>query len=80
MISASDLFQGKHFGSILGVIFLGGYFGGAFGAWLGGRLFDLTDAYKANFLLSGLAMLTSVVLIWKARPGSVRQVRSLEPR
>jgi MFS family permease len=78
MISASDLFQGKHFGSILGVIFLGGYFGGALGAWLSGRLFDLTGAYKLNFLLSGLAMLISMALIWKARPGSVRQMRSVE--
>ncbi|HWP43469.1 MAG TPA: MFS transporter, partial [Blastocatellia bacterium] len=28
MASASDLFQGEHFGSILGVMILGGYFGG----------------------------------------------------
>lgn len=78
MISASDLFQGKHFGSILGVIVLGGYFGGAIGAWLSGRLFDLTGAYHVNFLVSGLAMLISATLIWKARPGSVRQARILE--
>jgi MFS family permease len=77
MVSASDLFQGKHFGSILGVIVLGGYFGGAIGAWLSGRFIDLTGAYQVNFLVSGLAMLTSVALIWKARPGSIRQVRSL---
>jgi MFS family permease len=77
MISASDLFQGKHFGSILGVIVLGGYFGGAIGAWLSGSLFDLTGAYQLNFLVSGLVMLTSAALIWKARPGGVRQVRSL---
>ncbi len=75
MVSASDLFQGKHFGSILGVIVLGGYFGGAIGAWMSGRLFDLTHAYHLNFLVSGLAMMTSVALIWKARPGGVRQAR-----
>jgi MFS family permease len=80
MISASDLFQGKHFGSILGVIVLGGYFGAAIGAWLSGRLFDLTGAYQVNFLVAGAAMLTSAALIWKVRPGSVRQVRSLEAR
>jgi MFS family permease len=79
MISASDLFQGKHFGSILGVIFLGGYFGGAIGAWLSGSLFDLTGAYHANFLVSGLAMLISTALIWKARPGSVRKMRRSHP-
>ena len=78
MTSASDLFQGKHFGSILGVIFLGGYFGGAFGAWLGGRLFDLTGAYKVNFLISVLAMLISAALIWWVRPGSIRQMRRVE--
>jgi MFS family permease len=77
MTSASDLFQGKHFGSILGVIFLGGYFGGGFGAWLGGHLFDLTGAYQVNFLISVLAMLTSAALIWWVRPGSVRQTRRL---
>ena len=77
MTSASDLFQGKHFGSILGVIFLGGYFGGAFGAWLGGSLFDLTGAYQVNFLISGLAMLISAALIWWVRPGSIRQTRRL---
>lgn len=78
LISASDLFQGKHFGSILGVIFLGGYFGGAIGAWLSGRLFDITGAYQVNFLAAGLAMLVSVALIWKARPGGVRQIRRVE--
>lgn len=77
MTSASDLFQGKHFGSILGVIVLGGYFGGAIGALLSGYLFDLTQAYQVNFLAAGLAMLISAGLIWKARPGSVRQMRSL---
>jgi MFS family permease len=76
--SVSDLFQGKHFGSILGTIALGGYFGAAGGAWLSGRLFDLTGAYQTNFLVSGAAMLIAAALIWKVRPGSVRQVRSLE--
>jgi MFS family permease len=74
--SASDLFRGKHFGSILGVITLGGYFGGAIGAWLSGRLFDLTGAYQVNFIVSGLVMVTSAALIWTARPGSIRQMRS----
>jgi MFS family permease len=76
--SASDLFQGKHFGSILGVIVLGGYFGGAIGAWLSGRFFDLTGAYQVNFIVSGLAMLTSAALTWKAGPGGIRKSRSSE--
>jgi MFS family permease len=75
MISASDLFQGKHFGSIVGVIFLGAYFGAAIGAVLSGSLFDLTGAYQASFLVSALVLLISAALIWKARPGSVRRAQ-----
>jgi MFS family permease len=75
MAAAADLFQGKHFGSILGVIMLSGYFGGAIGAWLGGFLFDLTHAYRWNFLVAGALMLTSAALIWKAGPGQVRRVK-----
>ncbi|MGH9901024.1 MAG: MFS transporter [Pyrinomonadaceae bacterium] len=75
MASAADLFQGKHFGSILGVITLGGFSGGAVGAWLGGYFFDLTQAYLVNFLAAGAVMIVSASLMWKARPGRVRFVR-----
>jgi MFS family permease len=77
MASASDLFQGRHFGAILGVFILGGYFGGAIGTWMGGHFFDLTQAYQVNFLVAALAMFISAALIWKARPGRVRFVKSV---
>jgi MFS family permease len=77
MASASDLFQGRHFGAILGVFILGGYFGGALGTWMGGHFFDLTQAYRINFLVAALTMFISAALIWKARPGRVRLVRSV---
>lgn len=77
MASASDLFQGKHFGAILGMFILGGYFGGALGTWLGGHFFDLTQEYAVNFLVAALVMVISAGLIWKARPGRVRLVRSV---
>jgi MFS family permease len=76
--AVADLFQGKHFGSILGVSIIGGYLGGALGAWLGGYLFDVTRAYKLSFLLSTLGMCLAVMLIWKARPSRVRFVRLVE--
>ncbi|HWS55126.1 MAG TPA: MFS transporter [Pyrinomonadaceae bacterium] len=76
MTSAADLFQGRRFGSILGVITLGGFLGGAVGTWLGGHFYDLTGAYRVNFLIAGLAMLASAALMWKARPGRVRGVRA----
>lgn len=75
MASAADLFQGDHFGSILGVIMLCGYFGAAIGAWMGGYFFDLTHAYRVNFLVAGVMMLTSAVLIWKAPVSRLRELR-----
>ncbi|HJP95693.1 MAG TPA: MFS transporter [Pyrinomonadaceae bacterium] len=77
MASVADLFQGKHFGSILGVLLLGGYFGAAFGSWLGGFLFDWTHAYRLNFFAAGTVMLLAAALIWKAGPRQVRRVMNL---
>jgi MFS family permease len=77
MASAADLFQGKHFGSILGVAWLGGYLGGALGAWLSGYFFDLTHAYHLNFLVTGTAIVISAALFWMARPSQVRVVRTV---
>jgi MFS family permease len=79
MASVADLFQGKHFGSILGVILLSGYFGAALGSWLGGFFFDLTHAYRWNFLLAGIVMLSSAALIWKAGPSQVRLLTTVPP-
>ncbi|HXG68628.1 MAG TPA: MFS transporter [Blastocatellia bacterium] len=75
MAATADLFQGKHFGSILGVMILAGYVGGALGSWLGGYFFDLTQAYRVNFLVAALVMFVSAALIWKARPSRVRIVK-----
>jgi len=75
MASAADLFQGQHFGSILGVMTLGGFSGGALGAWLGGYLFDVTSGYTFNFAVAAVLMFVSGSLIWIARPGGVRVVR-----
>jgi len=74
MASVADLFQGKHFGSILGVLLLGGYFGAAFGSWLGGFLFDWTHAYRLNFFVAGTVMLLAAAFIWRAGPRQVRRV------
>jgi MFS family permease len=78
MASAADLFQGDHFGSILGIIILGAFFGGAIGTWLGGYFFDLTRGYQLNFVVAAGAMFISAGLIWIARPGRVRMCRAAQ--
>ena len=54
-VGASDLFAGKHFGAINGMILAGMGIGGSLGPWLGGFLHDLFRSYQAAF---GIAMLS----------------------
>lgn len=65
----SDWFQGRHFGSILGIGLFGSASGSALGPWMAGRLFDVTGTYRLPFLiaaisgcLAGLAVLLARVL------------------
>jgi len=74
--AAGDIFQGKHFGAIIGMLLLGGYIGGAVGAWLGGYLFDHLQSYGWHFILAIAVTIASSGLIWKARPSKVRSIRA----
>ena len=72
--AAADLFQGKNFGAILGLINLGYGVGAGIGNWLFGYIFDVTGTYSLAFYLAIIAMLVQVVSIWIASPRKVRLV------
>ena len=74
MAASADLFQGKHFGSIFGAINMIGNIGGAFGAWVGGFLFDKTQSYSALFAVTVCSVVLALFFIWGARPSKVRMV------
>jgi MFS family permease len=76
MAAYTDLFQGPSLGAILGYLTLGGLFGAALGTAAGGYLRDLTGNYQTNFLIAAVAFTSSAVLIWSAKPGRIRIVRS----
>lgn len=65
---AADLFHGRHFGSIIGVIALFIGAGAGVGPWLGGYLFDLSGDYDSAFLAAVSLTLVSIGLIWEAAP------------
>ena len=72
---AADLFKGKAFGLIYGIVEGGVGIAAAFGAWFGGFIFDRTQSYHWAFVLVIFASLLSCLFIWltaprKARPGS----------
>lgn len=78
MTSVADLFEGRHFGSILGVVMLGGWAAGGVGGWLSGLFFDITQGYVLSFIMAALAMLTSVWLIWQTAPRQIRFIKTVE--
>jgi MFS family permease len=48
---AADIFHGKHFGTISGMLLAGMGVGGAIGPWLGGYLYDTSGSYTNALIL-----------------------------
>lgn len=65
---AADLFQGNHFGAILGVFALFIGVGSGLGPWLGGYLHDLFGTYTYAFWIAILFAVISVIFMWSAAP------------
>ena len=75
MAVAADLFKGRIFGLIYGLLEAGIGIAGAFGAWMAGFIFDKTQSYQAAFVLVIVALLLSGGLVWLAAPRKYRGVR-----
>ncbi len=73
MAAAADLFKGSIFGLIFGIVegCLG--IGGAFGAWIGGYVFDRTQSYQWAFVLAIAVFLLSGLFIWIAAPRKIHK-------
>ena len=67
-VGASDLFSGRHFGAINGVILGGMGVGGAAGPWVGGYIHDLFGSYRYAFGLSMLCFGISAIAFVIAAP------------
>jgi MFS family permease len=68
MASAADLFHGPIMGRVSGLLEGSVGVGGAFGAWVGGYLFDKTGSYLWAFGIAVIAGLLSCVFMWTAAP------------
>ncbi|MCX8116406.1 MAG: MFS transporter [Desulfobacterota bacterium] len=73
MSIAGDLYKGRRFGLIYGMLegMIG--IGAAAGAWVAGLLFDRTQTYLYSFLLAILASLASLLLVWHVAPRKYRR-------
>ncbi len=65
---AADLFYGKHFGTVNGILFMGFGLGGAIGPWLGGYIFDTTGNYSFAFIICIAAYTIACISFWMAAP------------
>jgi MFS family permease len=65
---ASQLFQGRRFGVIYGILSIGSGIGGAIGPWFAGAIHDLTGGYRVAFLIAVVFCALGAACFWLARP------------
>jgi len=76
MSISADLYKGKDFGLIYGIVEGVIGIGGASGAWLAGYIYDHTQNYFWAFVLAILFNLISILLVWFVAPRKFRRIRS----
>ena len=60
----AQVFGPAHFSFLFGIVFMGHQFGGFIGAWLGGRIYDMTGSYDIMWMISIGLGLVSAMLHW----------------
>jgi MFS family permease len=65
---AAQLFPGRRFGAIYGLLSVGNGVGGAIGPWFAGALFDATGTYRAAFSLATIFCAAGAWCFWLAAP------------
>jgi MFS family permease len=70
--AAADVFQGPHFGKILGILDMGFGLGAALGSYLAGVLFDRYQTYQPLFYIVIALILVSILSMWLAAPRAAR--------
>ena len=70
----AELFAGRNYGTIFGVLGIGSGFGAAFGPWATGFLFDIQGGYGQAFIIAIVMCAISIFAMWRAAPRHVRLV------
>ena len=72
--AAGDLFQGKHFGAIIGFANIGYGMGTSIGTWLYGYIFDVNGTYTMAVVITIIAVCTMCTAMWVAAPRKVLRI------
>jgi len=70
----AEIFEGRHYGSIFGMLMFMAISGGAAGPWVAGMIHDATGSYAIAWWIAIAVSVLSIVAIWRAAPGKVRAV------
>ena len=72
----ADIFHGKHFGAIAGLLLTGMGIGGVIGPWLGGYIHDISGSYSSAFTLCMVGFAIACVAVWIAAPRKAARLRA----
>lgn len=70
----ADIFHGRHFGEIAGLLLTGQGIGGAIGPWLGGYIYDISGSYRSSFFLCMVCFGLTCIMVWIAAPRNAVKV------
>ncbi|MFH1169177.1 MAG: MFS transporter [Chloroflexota bacterium] len=74
--AAADIFHGRHFGAIAGLLLTGVGIGGAFGPTLGGYIYDIYGSYTYAFILCLACFVLACISFWIAAPRHATRLRA----
>ena len=72
----ADIFHGRHFGAIAGLLLTGMGVGGAIGPWLGGYIYDISGSYSSAFVLCMICFGLACITVWIAAPRNAARLRA----
>lgn len=73
---AADIFYGRHFGAISGLLLTGMGVGGVIGPWLGGYIYDVSGSYISAFVISMVSFGLALIAFWIAAPRKAVKLRT----
>ena len=71
----ADLFHGRHFGAIAGLLLTGMGIGATIGPWLGGYIYDISGSYISAFVLCMVCFGLACIAFWIAAPRHAAKLR-----
>ncbi len=74
---AADIFRGRNFGAIAGLLLTAVGVGGVIGPWLGGYIHDISGSYISAFVFCMACSILGCIAFWIAAPRKATKLRKI---